>query len=207
MLLITLNIFFTLTSSSTLTDFSTDQDALLAFKNAIIVDTNGVLSNSWLTNTSICDWNGVSCGIKHHRVTALNLSNFALHGKLTPHLGNLTFLQSLDISSNNFIGALPAELSKLRRLKQVNATSNNFTGEIPRGILTNMSLLEDIDLGFNQLSGELPSDICNNAPKLKRLFLSVNQIYGNIPRNIYKCSKMEELYLSRNNLTGMFINS
>ncbi|KAG6388748.1 hypothetical protein SASPL_150180 [Salvia splendens] len=103
------------------------------FQKAITVDTNGVLSNNWLiNNTSICEWAGVSCGINRHRVTALNLSNFALHGKLTPHLGNLTFLQSLDISSNNFTGVLPIELSKLRHLKQVIGTSNNFSGEIPR---------------------------------------------------------------------------
>ncbi|XP_047953535.1 putative receptor-like protein kinase At3g47110 [Salvia hispanica] len=196
MLLFTLNIFFTLTSPASLTDFSTDQDALLAFKQAITVDTNGVLSNNWLPNNSICHWTGVSCGIKHHRVTALNLSNFSLHGKLTPHLGNLTFLQSLDVSSINFTGVLLAELSNLRRLKQVNATSNNFTGEIPRGILTNMSLLEDIDLRFNNLSGELPSDICNNTPKLKRLYLRDNQIYGKIPTSMYKCIEMEDLSLS-----------
>ncbi|XP_047961123.1 putative receptor-like protein kinase At3g47110 isoform X1 [Salvia hispanica] len=197
-LLITLNIFSTFTSCTTLT---TDQDALLAFKNSTI-DANGVLTNNWLTNTSICDWAGVSCGLKHQRVTALNLSNLALHGNLSPHIGNLTFLQSLDISYNNFTGVLPTELSKLHRLKHVNAASNNFSGEIPRGILTNMSTLEAIDLRFNKLSGELPSDICNNTPKLNGLYLKDNQIYGKIPTSIYKCKEMEELSLSGNQFNG-----
>ncbi|XP_047961869.1 leucine-rich repeat receptor-like kinase protein CLV1B [Salvia hispanica] len=202
MLLITLNIFFMLTSSAQLTDLTTDRDALLTFKKAITVDTRGALSKKWLTNTSICDWAGASCGIKHQRVTALDLSNFGLHGSLSPHLGNLTFLQSLDVSSNNFTGVLPAELSKLRHLKIVNATCNNFSGEIPRGILTNMSVLEYIDLRFNNLSGTLPRDICNNTPKLKTLTLITNQISGKIPRSIHKCSKMEELSLSTNMFNG-----
>ncbi|XP_047977661.1 LRR receptor-like serine/threonine-protein kinase EFR isoform X2 [Salvia hispanica] len=198
MLLTILTIFFSLTSSQPI-DSNSDQDALLAFKKSI---TNGALSNKWLTNTSICDWAGVSCGSKHRRVTSLSLTGFGLEGNLTPHLGNLTFLQSLDISSNSLTGVLPTELSKLQRLQEINAASNNLSGEIPKGIFTNMSALVEIDLSNNKLSGGLPSDMCSNTPKLKRLFLRENQIYGNIPMSIDMCIEMEELSLSTNRFNG-----
>ncbi|KAG8375421.1 hypothetical protein BUALT_Bualt10G0098300 [Buddleja alternifolia] len=81
---------------------STDQDALLAFKATITSDIYGILANNWsANNTSVCYWIGVSCGIKHQRVTSLNLSGFHVRGTVAPHLGNLTFLRSLDISFNN----------------------------------------------------------------------------------------------------------
>ncbi|XP_057785126.1 receptor kinase-like protein Xa21 [Salvia miltiorrhiza] len=191
-------LILTLTSSATLFD----EDALLAFKNSITLDTNGVLSSSWLANTSVCEWTGVSCGTKHRRVTALNLSGLALRGNLVPHLGNLTFLRSLDVSSNNFTGVLPSQLSNLRRLKEINAGFNRLSGEIPTAIFTNMSALEKIDLNSNKLSGKIPTDICSNTPKLKTLFLKQNQIHGKIPRNIYRCTELEELSLSMNQFRG-----
>lgn len=201
-LLLILNNFFPLKSSATPLDLTTDQDALLAFKKGITLDTNGVLSNNWLTNTSVCYWTGVSCGIKHHRVTALNLSGFALGGNLAPHIGNLTFLQSFDVSSNSFTGAIPSELTKLRRLKKINVKSNNLSGDMPRGIFTNMSVLEEIDLRSNKLSGRLPNNTCHNTPKIRRIYLKENQFYGKIPTSIYRCTELEVLSLSENQFSG-----
>ncbi|KAG6390334.1 hypothetical protein SASPL_148066 [Salvia splendens] len=141
-----------LTSSAPLTDFTTDREALLAFKKAITVDTSGVLSKKWLTNTSICDWTGVSCGIKHHRVTALNLSNIGLHGNLTPHLGNLTFLRSLDISYNYFSGNIPSSIFNISRLELINLLGNKLSGSIPTNLVSLLNL-QVLDLSSNNLTG------------------------------------------------------
>ncbi|XP_047950290.1 uncharacterized protein LOC125195998 isoform X3 [Salvia hispanica] len=47
------------------------------------------------------------------RVAALNLSYMNLSGSIPPQLGQLSFLASLDLTSNLFSGALPHELSFL----------------------------------------------------------------------------------------------
>ncbi|KAH6763740.1 hypothetical protein C2S51_014989 [Perilla frutescens var. frutescens] len=219
---------FSLTASATLLDLKTDEEALVAFRNAVdkTSDPNGVLSSNWSTNTSICSWIGVSCGLQHRRVTALNLSGFELVGTIAPHLGNLTFLQHFDISSNNFTGSIPSELSNLRRLKELNVGFNNlngeipswfeglsklqvmnlrnnsFSGRIPSGIFTNMSVLIEIDLRFNMLSSQLPSDTCRNTPKLRGIYLRGNQLYGKIPASIYKCREVEVLSLGSNQFNG-----
>ncbi|CAK9155534.1 unnamed protein product, partial [Ilex paraguariensis] len=122
-------------SSHTMTNLTTDESAFLAFKAHITSDPYNILATNWstttTTSTTICDWIGVSCGVRHRRVTALNLSDMGLRGTLAPHLGNLSFLASLDISFNNFHGFLPQKLAHLGRLKEVDLSFNEFTGEIP----------------------------------------------------------------------------
>ncbi|XP_057785101.1 probable LRR receptor-like serine/threonine-protein kinase At3g47570 isoform X3 [Salvia miltiorrhiza] len=201
-MLLTLNSVTLIATSLPFSNSTTDQDALLAFKNAITSHPNSILISNWSTNAPICSWTGVSCSLDHQRVTALNLSGFGLQGTLSPHLGNLTFLRSLDMSSNNFTGSIPSELSNIRGLRTLNLSSNQLTGTPPSCVFTNMSVLVEIDLRSNELTGQLPSDICSNTPKLKRLFLRNNQINGKIPKSIYKCREMEELSLAYNQFNG-----
>ncbi|XP_047958002.1 putative receptor-like protein kinase At3g47110 isoform X4 [Salvia hispanica] len=179
----------------------TDKNALISFKNSITSDPNAILSTNWSQNASVCYWIGVSCGLKHRRVTALNLPGYDLAGTVAPHLGNLSFLRYLDISSNSFTGTLPFELSKLRRLKVMNVGANSFTGEIPTwlGILPQ---LEELYLYNNTFLGWLPNDMCNNMPNIKILSLSYNRLEGHIPSNIWKCRPLEILSLSFNNFSG-----
>ncbi|KAL3638691.1 hypothetical protein CASFOL_016598 [Castilleja foliolosa] len=199
--LIVLNSFLpTHTSSQPIIIFNltTDQNALLTFKNAI---SDGVLTHNWSTNNYVCYWIGVSCGPKHQRVTAVNVSGLELKGTIAPNLGNLTFLRSLDISSNNFTGPIPPELSKLRRLKVINLESNQITGPIPYGLFSIPSLV-DINMIDNRLFGKLPNDLCNTSTNLKTMHLSTNQLDGQIPANIFKCRQLEELKLNNNHFNG-----
>ncbi|KAH7838191.1 hypothetical protein Vadar_023115 [Vaccinium darrowii] len=97
---------------------SSDESALLAFKTHITYDPNHILATNWSTNTSFCNWVGVSCRHRgQNRVTSLNLSNMGLQGTIPPQIGNLSFLTYFNISFNHFNGHLPAELGQLRRLK------------------------------------------------------------------------------------------
>ncbi|XP_027181613.1 putative receptor-like protein kinase At3g47110 [Coffea eugenioides] len=97
------------------TNIVTDQSAIVALKEHILSDPYLVLEDYLTANTSVCDWIGVTCGIQHHRVTALNISFTGLTGSIPPHLGNLYFLVSLDLSGNNFL----ENLSRLRRLSSL----------------------------------------------------------------------------------------
>ena len=178
---------FTLSFNSVITD----KHSLISFKNSITSDPYAILSTNWSQNTSVCNWVGVSCGLKHGRVTALNLSGYDLAGTVDPHLGNLTFLRCLDISSNSFTGILPCELSKLRRLKVMNAGVNSFTGEIPTW-LSNLPQLEELYLYNTTFFGTIPASLFNIF-MLQVLDLSNNQLSGFMPHAIFNVSSLKEI--------------
>ncbi|CAI9755951.1 unnamed protein product [Fraxinus pennsylvanica] len=179
---------------------TTDEDALLAFKTRITSDPYGILADNWSTTTSICNWIGVSCSKNRQSVIALNFSGFDFTGTIAPHLGNLTFLGSLDISFNNFTGLIPPELSNLRRLEEINMGFNSFIGEVPSwfGILPE---LQQILLNNNSFTGSIPPSLCNNS-KLQTLQMRNNFINGKIPQEIGNLSALEILGLRFNQLTG-----
>ncbi|MCI19977.1 kinase-like protein, partial [Trifolium medium] len=68
----------------------TDQLSLLSFKEAV-VDPFHILTY-WNSSTNFCNWHGVTCSLRHQRVTALNLQGYGLQGFIPPEIGNLTFL-------------------------------------------------------------------------------------------------------------------
>jgi LRR receptor-like serine/threonine-protein kinase FLS2 len=50
---------------------TTDQYALLALKAQISYDPHSVLTHNWSTNTSVCNWIGITCGFpssSSHRI-------------------------------------------------------------------------------------------------------------------------------------------
>ena len=114
---------FMLSYAMIVRNLTTYQYALLQFKQQII-DPHNILTNNWTTTTSVCNWIGVSCADKHRRVTALNLTNMDFTGTIPPHLGNLSFLVSLN-------GHLPTEMRQLNSLKHIELSSNFLSGEIP----------------------------------------------------------------------------
>ncbi|GFQ07948.1 LRR receptor-like serine/threonine-protein kinase efr [Phtheirospermum japonicum] len=185
--------------SATTLDLTTDQNALVALKNTITWDPYGALDKNWSSNTSVCYWIGVSCGTKHQRVAALNISGFALRGTLPPHLGNLTFLRYLDISFNNFTGLIPYELSRLHRTLRLR--NNTFSGKIPRPLFNNNSKLQTIDMGFNSLNGGISEEIAN-CSSLQILRLNYNQLTGPIPYGIFNLSSIREIRIMFNGLSG-----
>ncbi|KAL8482247.1 hypothetical protein ACS0TY_028410 [Phlomoides rotata] len=141
---------------------STDQLALLSVKNTITSDPRGLLTTNWSTHTPVCNWIGVTCSVKNHRVTALNISHFDLSGTIAPHIGNLTFLRSLDLSFNHFTGTIPSDLSNLRRLEELHAGANAFSGGIPRSLF-NITSLQIFDMGYNILNGDILEEVGNNS--------------------------------------------
>ncbi|XP_047961843.1 putative receptor-like protein kinase At3g47110 [Salvia hispanica] len=195
-----LPIIFLSSFTFSLNSNTTDKHALITFKNSITSDPNAILSTKWSQNISVCNWVGVSCGLKHGRVTALNLSGYGLSGTVAPHLGNLTFLRYLDISFNSFVGKLPFELSKLRRLKVMNVGVNSFTGEIPTW-LGSLPQLQKLYMYNNTFLGTIPTSLFNNSKlqMLQILNLNNNQLSGSIPNGI---SYVGEVRIGNNSLSG-----
>ncbi|KAL2229056.1 UNVERIFIED_CONTAM: putative LRR receptor-like serine/threonine-protein kinase [Sesamum indicum] len=207
-----------------LTNITTDESALLALKSRLAIDPSHILSRNWSDSTSVCSWIGVTCGSRHQRVTALDISTMGLAGNLPPDMGNLTFLVSLNLSSNSFHGSLPQELAQLRRLEVIDFRFNDFGGDVPSWFgflgelqflnlrnnsfsgfgptsIANMSKLEMLDLSYNSLQGKIPDEI-GNLHNLKRLSLQFNKFDGLIPTTIFNISSLESLALTGNSLSG-----
>ncbi|KAG6639427.1 hypothetical protein CIPAW_10G099700 [Carya illinoinensis] len=189
---------------------TTDKFALFELKAHISSkDPYHILISNWSSNTHICTWVGVTCGSKHLRVKALNLSYMDLVGTIPPHLGNLSFLVSLSIGNNSFHGSLPNELSRLYRLQfldfnaylqQISLRSNKLSGPIT-SLDFNASSLQYIHLDDNELSGAIPSQI-GNLQKLELFAINSNYFAGLIPYEIFNISTLQNIWMELNNLSG-----
>ncbi|KAH7427713.1 hypothetical protein KP509_10G056500 [Ceratopteris richardii] len=197
-----------------------DLAALLDFKASFSRDALG----SWVENKTCCEWTGVTCDESFPpRVVAVSLQSHKLNGSMPPSLGNLTFLQSLNLSNNMLSGQIPGQLASLLHLRLLDLSvngltgelfvlsnltslqvatlkSNNFVGNLPP--LLNLSSLIRIEAGKNFLTGEVPANICQYAERLEVIDLSVNNFSGPLRQGLGMCRQLQVLDLGNNNLQG-----
>ncbi|KAF7851412.1 hypothetical protein BT93_L4001 [Corymbia citriodora subsp. variegata] len=179
----------------------TDQDALLHFKLVIEVNPmNTIKGGNWTVEANFCEWIGVVCSKHRQRVTALDLSHMGLQGRLSPYLGNLSFLASLDLRNNSFNGTILTEIGRLQRLKELVLESNQFEGNIPPN-LAQCQNLEVVSLAMNRLTGGIPREF-GAFPKLQQLNLSSNDLRGQIPSFLGNISTLQVIILVNASLTG-----
>ncbi|KAF7846855.1 hypothetical protein BT93_L3662 [Corymbia citriodora subsp. variegata] len=177
----------------------TDKFALQELRSLLTDDSANTLA-SWNDSLHFCRWTGVTCGLRHQRVTALNLDGQDLAGVMSPYIGNLSFLQYLNLANNSLHGFIPPEIGRLFRLKNLILSHNTLGGGIPRNLSQCLSLVT-IDLDYNQIHDLIPSEL-GSLPKLQKLSLSNNNLTGPIPASIGNLSTLEDLHLWSNYLTG-----
>ncbi|KAL3729678.1 hypothetical protein ACJRO7_026761 [Eucalyptus globulus] len=175
-----------------------DRLALLEFK-ARIADPSGVLS-SWNDSSHFCNWDGVTCGRKHRRVTILDLGSKNLSGVVPPHIGNLSFLRGVHLENNSFHAKIPPHFGRLLRLQELSLNNNSFSGQIPSNLSYCSNLLV-LNLGYNMLKGNFPTEL-GSLSKLQGLILQVNNLIGNIPPSIGNLSSLQKFGITRNNFSG-----
>ncbi|KAF3434835.1 hypothetical protein FNV43_RR21922 [Rhamnella rubrinervis] len=190
-----------------------DKEALIAFKSQLSFDTTNLLSTWDVNNSSSspCNWMGVVCSNgSGERVIALDLSGLRLTGSISPHIGNLSFLNSLQLQNNRFTvlelmaneitSALAEELGHLTNLKVLKLGRNHLFGAIPPTI-GNLSSLIHLNLGTNTLHGNVPSDL-GRLKSLEMLDITINNLTGILPPSIYNLSSLVDLAVASNDLWG-----
>ncbi|KAL8255544.1 hypothetical protein R6Q59_030611 [Mikania micrantha] len=145
-----------------------EKHALLDFK-ARLRDPNGALSTWTIDEEDCCKWSRVTCDDTTGHVTGVQVSYVLQGGELSPWLINLTYLNYLDLSGNDFNGTIPTFIGSLTRLKYLNLGSNSFDGTIPRSI-GSLTQLTFLNLASNSFSGIIPPDF-GNLTNLQRFFL------------------------------------
>ncbi|KAJ6890894.1 receptor-like protein EIX2 [Populus alba x Populus x berolinensis] len=177
-LLLIVNLVFNgIGADSNLSCIKRERDALLKFKQGLTDDSGQLLS--WI-GEDCCTWKGVSCSNRTGHVVQLDLRNrqvsFAnkttLQGEINHSLLNLTRLDYLDLSLNNFQGAeIPAFLGSLKNLKYLNLSHASFNGQVSHH-LGNLSNLQYLDLSWNYGLKVDKLQWASTLPSLKHLDLS-----------------------------------
>lgn len=156
---------------------------LLSFKYGVLEDPLFVLQNWNYSDDTPCSWRGVTCaaggGGGGSRVTGLSLPNFRLLGSVSPDLGLIENLQSLDLSNNSFNGSLPGTLFNASMLQFLDLSDNLISGEVPSPV-NRLGDLRVLNLSGNALAGKIPSDLANLG-NLTAVSLKGNYFSGRIP--------------------------
>jgi len=148
-------------------------------------------------------------------------NNPGLTGTIPPEFGLLSFMEILQLTSNNLIGTIPMELSfNVSRydprylwcyddppnlnvadnvLKMVDIRNNNLTGTIPSEF-GNLHV-NTFNVGNNKLTGSIPAEFFKNT-ELEWLDLSNNNFTGTVPMEIQYTRKLHTLILDNNNFVG-----
>ncbi|KAI7995272.1 Phytosulfokine receptor 1 [Camellia lanceoleosa] len=133
------------------------------------------------------------------QLTTLNLSINFLRGSLPPSLFQMSNLQVIDLSKNDFSGSIPMSIN-LPFLEIVDISGNSFYGRIPSGF-GNCSSLEHLWLGQNFFAGAIPEDI-SRLPRLNQLGLRDNRFSGELSSGIGNLSELVVLDISLNSFSG-----
>lgn len=162
---------------------NSEGNALIAVKLALN-DVKGIL-NSW--NQDLVDpcssWSFVTCDNQKH-VIEVSLAGQGFNGYLSSQIGNLKFLQTLELQNNLLSGSLPNEFGNLTQLLSLNAHNNSFSGFIPNS-LSHLSNLKYLILSNNNLTGSVPAGVAEISTLLN-LDLSDNKLTGAIPDAAFK---------------------
>lgn len=205
-----------------------DLSALQEFAGAL---KNRSVTESWLDDSSCCEWDGVFCegGDVSGRVTKLVLSGKGLEGVISGSLGELSALRVLDLSCNQLKGKFPTEISKLEQLEVLDLSHNLFSGSVS-GTVSGLKLIQSLNVSSNSLSGNLSDvgvfpglvmlnvsnnlfegeihfELCSSSGEIQVLDLSMNRLVGNLD-GLYNCSKsIQRLHVDGNRLTGQLPDS
>lgn len=170
---------------------------------------------NWKTSNPVSTWYGVTLTsfVGATRVTAIDLYNDSLAGRIPAAIGNLDSLKTLNMGYNRLNGTIPAEITNLKALEVmdfyyqtgIDYQNGGLTGPIPANI-GNMTALKQIQLGYNKLTGSIPSSI-GSLPSLQYLMLYANQLTGTIPVELWNATSLLSIEMWGNQITAGNLSS
>ncbi|KAM7262594.1 hypothetical protein ACFE04_000277 [Oxalis oulophora] len=126
-----------------------------------------------------------SCGHNESRIIALQ------------GLCKLSHVQTLDLSNNNLVGNLPACMANLTSLQRLALSGNQFTGNLIESPIASLTSIQELYLSDNDF--QIPSSFgpLYNHSKLNTFIGDGNEIYGDVvPRSWVPKFQLNTLYLS-----------
>lgn len=217
-------------------------DVLLLSKNRLSGTIPGSFKDSelkmlWLNDQSGDGMSGSIDVVSTMRsLTSLWLHGNHFSGKIPKEIGNLTYLQDLNVNSNDLVGLIPESLANMP-LGRLDLNNNHFMGPIPNFKATNvsyqsnsfcqnktcalevMALLEFLDeLNYpsklvESWSGDNPCDgpwwglSCDINQKVIVINLPKCNLSGTLSPSIGKLESLTHIYLGSNNISGSIPSS
>ncbi|KAM3198149.1 hypothetical protein ACQJBY_073330 [Aegilops geniculata] len=164
------------------------------------------LSMSGVNLLGIADWPHTLNMIPSLRVIDLSQCQLGSANQSLQHL-NLTKLEKLDLSDNNFGHSLGSGwFWKATSLKYLDLGDNRLFGQFP-DTLGNITYLQVLRISYNEITDMMKGNHLKNLCSLEIIDLSYNEITGDIEvlmESLPQCTwtKLQELDLSDNNFTG-----
>ncbi|MDW7694689.1 leucine-rich repeat domain-containing protein [Flammeovirgaceae bacterium SG7u.111] len=121
---------------------------------------------------------------------SLNLYSNKFTGDIPSTFNQLTNLQSLNLSQNNLTGGINV-LAELSNLNILYLSDNQFTQVFPIE-LCNIIALHELDLSQNSFYGSIPKEI-GNLKNLTDLYLKQNDFEGEFPNSF--ANNIDSLYI------------
>ncbi|KAI3856798.1 hypothetical protein MKW92_044761 [Papaver armeniacum] len=220
-------LFLLITRFSVISNGCQDKDriALLTFKSSLEDPSNRL--SSWKIegrHQNCCTWHGIQCSGDSSHVISIDLRNIegeslfsqnqdpqntSLSGKLSTSIFNITHLEYLDLSFNDFqFSTIPHGFSNLKKLTHLDLGSSNFLDSITTQF-ENMSSLQYLDISCDYASLLTSSSInwVRDLTNLKVLNLRGFDLYEsastqkNFVKSISSLSNLRHLELSRCNIS------
>ncbi|XP_075666491.1 receptor-like protein 14 isoform X2 [Castanea sativa] len=135
----------------------------------------------------------------------LQLSDNSFTGSLPSSFGNMSLLETLDVSLNNFSGEVPKDLFVGCSMLSILVLSNNyFDGHLDWVPISNLTWLFVFKINHNQFSGAMPNELPNfvNIAHLSILDVSNNKMSGRIPTWICNFTFINGILMQNNNFEG-----
>ena len=134
---------------------------------------------NWREETPVDDWLGVVMDRLRSRITALDLTQMGLNGRIPAELGQLAGLVSLRLGRNRLAGGIPPELGNLVGLRVLALDGNLLAGSVPPE-LGKLSNLTDLWLHGNRPVGPVPASVAA-LPELVVLRVDADDAAGELP--------------------------
>eukprot|EP00521_Asterionellopsis_glacialis_P013077 CAMPEP_0195296766 /NCGR_PEP_ID=MMETSP0707-20130614/20118_1 /TAXON_ID=33640 /ORGANISM="Asterionellopsis glacialis, Strain CCMP134" /LENGTH=386 /DNA_ID=CAMNT_0040358369 /DNA_START=118 /DNA_END=1278 /DNA_ORIENTATION=- len=165
--------------SSTATSF--ESPLLIArYVLAVVYYTMGGVTNSWsdstnwLTEKSVCEWNGIECNRAETYVEKINMPLFPLQNEIPNELALLANnMKEMMFRGNELTGSIPSGLLEMTELRSLFLDNNQMSGTIPTE-LASIGLVT-VRLQHNNFLGTFPFEFCNGLkPRYPLEFFSVD---------------------------------